>query len=137
MADVVARLASKSLLQVEDLPETPCRYRLLETVRHFAAQQLNEHGGEYQARQQHLRWCLGRAEEAATALDGPEQGAWLDRLEAEHDNLRAALAWSTREGGLEVEALRLAAALWLFWSYRGHWSEGRAWLTAALAREPR
>ncbi len=132
--DLLGGLIGKSLVQLEDVAETSLRYQLLETVRQYAAHQLRMQGEETWARDRHLSWCLAFAERAAPALDGPEQLAWLDRLEIEHDNLRPALAWCTRPDGEVDAALRLTGALWLFWSYRGHWSEGRAWLSAALAR---
>ncbi len=73
------------------------------------------------------------AEEAEPALVGPDQVGWLDRLEQEHDNLRAALRWSAERGDVEREA-RLCAALWRFWYYHGHLIEGERWLADALAR---
>ena len=132
--DLLGCLISKSLVQIEDASETSLRYQLLETVRQYAAHHLQMQGEEGWARDRHLSWCLALVERAAPVLDGPEQRVWLDLLETEHDNLRSALAWCTRREGDVDAALRLTGALWLFWGYRGHWSEGRAWLSAALAR---
>src|SRR5262249_38720973 len=70
-------------------------------------------------RDRHLAWYLALAEEAAPQLAGAAQVAWLDRLEAEHDNLRAALTWARERGAAEA-GLRLAAAIWRFWWTRGH-----------------
>jgi tetratricopeptide (TPR) repeat protein len=100
-------------------------------VRQYGQERLAAAGDAAAARDRHLGWCLALAEEAAPRLQGPEQGAWLARLEAEHDNLRAALSWSLTAGGQE-EGVRLAGALWQFWLQRGHLSEGRRRLEAAL-----
>jgi len=108
------------------------RYRLLETMRHYARERLAESGDAVAARGDHLAWAVAVAEEAAPALDGAEQRRRLDLLETEHDNLRAALAWAT-SGADPEPALRLAGALGRFWEVRGHLREGRAWLEAALA----
>ncbi|MDQ3862246.1 MAG: tetratricopeptide repeat protein [Actinomycetota bacterium] len=85
-------------------------------------------------RRRHAGYFLKLAEEAERALQGPLQGAWLDRVEAEHDNLRAALAWSLASQGDKEIGLQLAGALSHFWYVRGHHSESRAWLQSALER---
>jgi predicted ATPase/class 3 adenylate cyclase/Tfp pilus assembly protein PilF len=106
------------------------RYRLLETVRVFAEARLTEAGEEAELHDRHGVYFLGLAEEAAGYLDGPEQAAYLNRLEADHDNLRSVLRWVVNP---EMR-IRLAAALWRFWFARSHLSEGRGWLENALAR---
>jgi ATP/maltotriose-dependent transcriptional regulator MalT len=109
---------------------------MLETIREFGLEQLAAAGEEAATRNAHAAWCLALAEEAEPALLGPEQGRWLDRLAAEHGNLRTALAWSIEGAGAAASpetALRLAGALWLFWHVRGHFQEGRTWLERALA----
>jgi non-specific serine/threonine protein kinase len=106
------------------------RYRLLETVRQYARDRLLEAGEAEAVRGQHRDWFLALAEEAAPELYRPEQVAWLDRLETEHDNFRVALEWSGKHDP-EGE-LRLAGALWWFWMVRGYLGEGRARLGAAL-----
>jgi tetratricopeptide (TPR) repeat protein len=83
-------------------------------------------------RHRHLRWCLALAAAAAPELAGPEQEAWLTCLDAEHDNLRAAMGWCV-QGGAAAAGLNLAVALRRYWELRGHLSEGRRWLGAALA----
>jgi tetratricopeptide (TPR) repeat protein len=91
--------------------------------------------GEVEAvRDGHLGFFLNLVEQAEPHLKGPDQTAWLDRLEAEHDNLRAALEWG-QTGEARVEAgARLAGALWWFWVVRTHFSEGREWLDAFASR---
>jgi hypothetical protein len=119
------------------------RYRLLEPVRQYAAERLEEVGEAAAVRSRHRDWCLALAERAEPELRGPDQVAWLDRLTAEHDNLRAALAWSLERDNPAVPeddtsaaeaGLRLTGALWRFWSVRQHHGEARAWLDRALAR---
>jgi tetratricopeptide (TPR) repeat protein len=82
----------------------------------------------------HREWCQALAEQAVPALGGSEVGRWLERLEAEHDNLRAALEWCLADADGVEAGLRLAGTLWWFWHMRGYTSEGRAWLERTLAR---
>jgi tetratricopeptide (TPR) repeat protein len=89
-------------------------------------------GETVQVRERHLAWCVTLAEQAAPALQGPEQGAWLARMDREHDNLRAALQWAL-DRGLTVPGLRVAGGPWQFWRRRGLQREGRRWLAAFLA----
>src|SRR5260370_39215994 len=99
---------------------------MLETVRQYAWQQL-EHAGETAAlRDRHLRWCVLLAEQAAPALRGREQGAWLVRLEREHDNLLAALRWSMRAGADAAAGLRVAGDPAALWAGAGRRPAGRA-----------
>ena len=128
------RLVEHSLIQATDGIADQARFRMLETIREYGLERLEEAGEREAVRQRHAQVFLDLAEEAATALDGPQPGGWLDRLEIEHDNLRAALNWAIDlpDG---VMALRLAAALWPFWDIRGHYSEGRTWLERVLARD--
>jgi non-specific serine/threonine protein kinase len=134
LADVLGllmRLVDKSLVVVEQEGES--RYGLLETVRQYGRDKLVESGDEERVRGRHLDFFLRLAEEAEPELKGPEQVAWLNRLEAEHDNLRAALEWSLKSGRAEG-GLRLAGALWWFWFVHGYLSEGREWLEEALSK---
>ena len=109
------------------------RFTMLETVRHFAVERLEEAGAE-ELRRRHAEWLTDLAETMArqTTVAGEDATVWLDRIQPEHDNIRAALAWSLEEA-VEL-ALRLASALRLFWEVRGHFSEGGRWLDEALAR---
>ena len=129
----LAQLVDKSLVVANLSEDGEVRYRLLETIRQYAAEHL---GGDEEAavRRRHRDWFLGVAEAAGAQVWGREQVVGLDRLELEHDNLRAALRWSAEQGGAEIElALLLAGALWRFWQVRGHLREGRGWLTRLLA----
>lgn len=135
MLDILASLVDKSLLTV-DTAHGEARYHLLETMRRYALEKLEQRPDEAAAyHRQHRNWYLQLAERAAPELRGPDQARWFDRLEREHDNLRAALEWSLATPGEATEALRLAARLSHFWYARGHQSEGRRWLEAALARD--
>ncbi len=111
------------------------RFGMLETVREYGLDQLAAHGEDAPARARHAAYYVALAETAEPALTGPEQGAWLARLEAEQDNLWAALEWA-RASGDGTTGLRLAAALWRYWHIRGFVRDGRAWLEGALASAP-
>ncbi|MDQ6727372.1 MAG: tetratricopeptide repeat protein [Actinomycetota bacterium] len=129
---LLAGLVNKSLVLAEPPgPDGRTRYRLLETMRHYARERLAESGDAAAVRSRHLIRAVTLARDAEAALDGPDQAAVLDRLEAEHDDLRVALAWGT-SGGDPEPALRLAISLTRFWEVRGHLIEGRGWLEAAL-----
>lgn len=126
--DLLTNLVSKSLVVFEERDEE-ARYRLLETVRQYARDKLLETGEAARMRDRHRDWFLAFAERAEGALQGPDQALWLKRLETEHDNLRAALEWSSSD---PERGLCLASALWLFWYLRGYVSEGREWLKQFL-----
>jgi predicted ATPase/DNA-binding SARP family transcriptional activator len=137
------QLRQCSLLYAEEVGPpsgTAMRYRLLEALREFASGQLSPEERAALGRP-HAVYFLALAEQAAPAVKGPERAQWLDRLEQEHDNLRAALDWSLGASPQERErcelGLRLAAALAGFWFTRGFIREGRERLTAALARMDR
>jgi predicted ATPase/class 3 adenylate cyclase len=133
--DGLASLVDKSLLQrmeqTGEGSEEP-RLLMLETIREYALEVLTSSGEGNSARQAHADYFLQLAEEAEPALNGPLLAMWLDRLEREHDNLRAALHWAI-EGGRAEMALRLGSALERFWVVRGHRNEGLAFLERALA----
>ena len=128
----LASLVGKSLLRCEASETGEPRFAMLETIREYAEERLAASGEEDDVRRAHAAWCLALAEAAAPALGGPAQRDWLHRLESDHDNLRAALAFSLRTGDA-VAGLRLAGALAEFWRQRGHFREGRAWFERALA----
>lgn len=112
------------------------RFAMLEVLREFALEQARAAGEDGAAAARHLEWALALAEAAAEPLVGPDQGRWQVRLDAEHANLRAALAAAAAEGDGARRAdllVRFAAALWRFWNVRGHWQEGLQWCRAALA----
>ena len=129
--DVVASLADKSLLRREEREDVP-RYRMLETVREYGLEQLAASNELHAARREHAEHFLALAERAVAEWWGPAPGAWLDRLEAERDNLREALTWAREEQAREFEC-RLASALHWFWRSRGPVGEGRRWTEALLA----
>jgi tetratricopeptide (TPR) repeat protein len=129
--DLLARLVDKSLVLADAQGEV-VRYRVLETVRQYAAELLEASGEAGPVRDGHARYFLALAEQAAPAVLGREQGRWHARLETEHDNLRAALAWLVQRGDA-APALRFAAALRWFWYRRRHWEEGSAWPARVLA----
>jgi predicted ATPase/DNA-binding SARP family transcriptional activator len=128
--DLLMLLRDSSLISVVDTEEG-LRFTMLDTLREYCRDQLVETGQEVGVRRRHCDFFLALAEEAEPHFEGPEEGAWLDRLEVEHENLRAAL-----EHCQQADArLRLVGALWRFWRVRGHWRAARAYLSEALARE--
>ena len=132
--DRLGRLVEQSLVRVEpDGAKT--RYGMLEPVRQYALERLRESDEEEQARTRHAVFFLALAERAEPELWKPDQVEWLDLLETEHDNLRAALSWTVERGHDEV-GLRLSVALRRFWSVRGYLEEGRRWLETALSACP-
>jgi non-specific serine/threonine protein kinase len=132
VVDGLDGLVSRSLVQVDETGEGAIRYRLLETVRQYAWERFEAAGEEAATRAMHLMYFLGLAEQADPELRRTKQASWLDRLEQEHDNLRAALSWA-RERAMAEEGQRLAASLSRFWETRGYLGEGRRWLEEMLA----
>lgn len=114
-------------IQMDDEP----RFTMLETIREYASEKLGDSGEAGALRARHLDVYLQLADTVTPELAGNHQAEWLDRLEAEHDNLRAALSWALACGEVEP-GLRLSAALGFFWNMRGYVSEGREWLARAL-----
>jgi DNA-binding CsgD family transcriptional regulator/tetratricopeptide (TPR) repeat protein len=134
----VASLIDKSLLrQIEQGSEEP-RFAMLETIREYGLEILSESNEMDVTRQAHAAYYLALAEESERELGGPRQAIWLKRLEQEHDNLRAAMDWSLKRDGDEIErhmeiALRLGGALRRFWQMHGHLNEGQNFLQRALS----
>jgi non-specific serine/threonine protein kinase len=132
--DLLSHLVDKSLV-IADSSAGEMRYHMLETTRQYALEKAIESIEAESAHGSHLLYFLALAEEAEEQLIGPDQAHWLDHLEQEHDNLRAALEWSTQAGRNE-EALRMAGALGMFWLKHTHLSEGRSWLRITLEANP-
>jgi predicted ATPase/class 3 adenylate cyclase len=131
--DALAALVDHSLLRRRQGLAGEPRFSLLETIRAYAQEQLASSGEATSTRRRHAAYYLALAEEAEQGLRGPHQREWLRRLDQELDNLRAVLAWSQTAEGDATIGLRLAAALWWLWYFRGYFHEGRRWLQAVLA----
>lgn len=132
MVERIAALRAKSLLRL-DTPFEGSRFVMLEMIREYAAERLDESGEVEDTRRRHALYFLTLAEEAEPLIQGGKQNEWLDRLEADHANLRAALAWALAAGDEGVEiAARLCIALNKFFLRRGHWTEGRRSTEEAL-----
>ncbi len=129
--DVLTQLLDKSLVQMENR-DGEARYRLLETVREYSRARLGQAGETESTRRRHRDWYLALAERAAPELRGPNQIAWLERLEDDHDNFWVALDWTRGDGGADAVGLRLATALYEFWEIHGHFIEARTWLDEML-----
>src|SRR5829696_430556 len=134
--DSLSGLVEKSLVVPKRSDEGGVRYRMLEPIRQYAQEQLEESGEAEAAKRAHARYFLALSEEAEPELLGPQETQWYERLEEEHDNIRATLSWSL-EGADPELGLRLAGAIWWFWHRHGHLSEGLTWLEGGLAKEGR
>jgi predicted ATPase/class 3 adenylate cyclase len=128
--DGLAVLVEHSLVQAAPGPDG-ARFRLLETIRAYAGSRLGERGETAEIERRHATAYLELAEAAASHLPGGDQRALLDRLTAEHDNLRAALAWTIDHDETEL-AMRLGVGSWRFWQLRGHIEEGRTAMKRVL-----
>jgi predicted ATPase/class 3 adenylate cyclase len=132
--DLLSSLVDKSLVMVD---ETGQRYRLLETIRQFARERLRAAGDEPAIRDRHFSYYLALVEQAEPALKGgPRQKHAFDMLEADHDNLRSALAWALEIPERTEAAVRMCSRVYRFWQYRGYWEEGYTWCMKALAQAP-
>lgn len=135
LLDLLTSLVDKNLVVAKD-HRGSTRYGLLETVRYYARDRLSERGEEATQSRRHFNYLLALAEAADARQLTDDQGVWLERLESEHDNLRAALAWCSTSSADADDGLRLAAALGSFWRSRGHLGEGRHWLAGLLDAAP-
>lgn len=132
--DLLTQLANKSLVVVERVPGQETRFRLLETIRQYGWGKMRAAGEARVVEARHCDWYLKKSMLAESELKGAEQSEWIEWLEREHDNLRAALAWSLEND--TAVALHLAESLGQFWFMRGHnFGEGIEWLERVLARE--
>jgi tetratricopeptide (TPR) repeat protein len=117
----------------ETIPEGRTRYRMLEPVRQYALEKLRESSEEDEVRRRHARYYLALAEEAEPRIKGHEQVEWLDKLEAENDNLRAAIGWSLEAREVQTAA-RFGWALGMYWVMRTRHGEGRLLMEQTLAQ---
>jgi non-specific serine/threonine protein kinase len=125
------RLVDASLVVAESSDCEPTRYRLLETLREYAADRLRTSGEDRRVAQRHCDWCIALVERFDREWRGPDQAAWLRRMDHEQPNLAAAIGWCLDQGEVE-RGLRLAGTAWRFWEVRGYLSEGRHWLMQLL-----
>jgi non-specific serine/threonine protein kinase len=145
--ELLSQLVDKSLVMVDEKGKE-ARYHVLDTLRQYAWRKAVDEGESGGLQERHLAWCVSFAEQTEDELVGKDQAEWLDRLDKEHDNMRAALAYATErqpavsaaegtndERPLRIThyALQLAGALVWYWYFRGFLSEGRRWLEGALA----
>jgi predicted ATPase/DNA-binding CsgD family transcriptional regulator len=134
--DGIDSLIAKNLVRRVSHPSGALRFTMFETIREYGLEQLGQNGELHALRRWHAVYFLELAERAVPRLRGAERGAWLDRLEAEHDNVRAALEWALVQEQAPELALRLSGAMAWFWASRGRISEGRRRLEQALAMPP-
>jgi predicted ATPase/DNA-binding SARP family transcriptional activator len=130
--DALAHLVDKSLVTPESSEQSP-RYRYLETIRQYAYEKLQAAGDGEPMQQCHLAFFCDLVVASESAVLGPDQFAALDRLDAEHDNIRAASDWAAR-GGSAADGLRMSGALFPYWLIRSRWTEGSECLEMLLAR---
>ena len=135
--DLLSRLVDKSLVNVEEDATGNRRYRFLETVRQYGQVRLLRSGEAERLRELHLTFFFEFARRAEPELQRPDQMRWLNRLQLEHDNLRAALDWCLAVPEHGEKGLELAAALFWFWTKRGYFGEGRQWLARTLSLDSR
>jgi tetratricopeptide (TPR) repeat protein len=132
--DALDALLEKSFITAEER-EGSTRYRMLETMREYGHEHLRQSGAEDEALDRHLTYFRALGEEAEPHLRDSEQKVWLRRVELDHDNMNAALAWSAGNGDAQ-SGLRLACAISWYWFVRGYTEQGRAWIVGLLDAAP-
>ncbi|MGH2616870.1 MAG: ATP-binding protein, partial [Thermomicrobiales bacterium] len=131
--DTLAALIDQNLVQTRHVPDGDAlRYSMLETIREFAAEQLTDSGEGPAVRDSHVDWMARLAADASRGFFGPDEILWLDRIEREHDNVRAALAWLTSSGD-NARALPMTSAIWWFWGTRGYGREALDWIEKVVS----
>ena len=131
LLDLLASLVNKSLVISDTLTRPQARYRMLETIREYAKEKLNEAGETEGLSNRHLAYFMEQAEEIAPKMRGKDQRLWLNQVESEHDNFRTALKHAI--DGKNIEAgMRIASALTFFWNSHGYVFEGQRWLEQLL-----
>jgi predicted ATPase/DNA-binding XRE family transcriptional regulator len=128
LLDALRVLVDNSLVILSE-----ARYRMLDTIREFAQEQLTLSGESQAMQQRHADYYLDFAEQAAPALEGGQLSEWHHRLELEEENVRTALYWLMENNKTEL-ALRLAGSIWRYWQRQGNLGEGRRWLEEGLAK---
>jgi non-specific serine/threonine protein kinase len=130
--ETITSLVRSSLVSRTASADDEPRFVMLETIREYALERLAASGEEQMIRDAHAAWCVTMAEAAMPSWSSPGQTAWLDRFEAEYDNVRAALEWLAEPSRRDT-GVRLIGMLWFFWFVHARWTEGLAWLDRALA----
>lgn len=128
--DALTELVDRSLVQLDDT-EAVTRYRMLETIKAYGRARLAQSDDESSTRDRHLAYFRAVALDAETGIVGTDQQVWLDRLDHDLDDIRAALEWASRESAFE-SLLRIVAAIGPYWHARGHGNEAQEWYARAL-----
>ena len=134
LLELLTSLVDKSLVIDDELPTGERRFRMLETIREFALEQLESRREAATARRRHAEWCMDEVARVEARVLGPDERQWLDHYDREHDNIRTALAWALTDTGDVGIAEMLSGPLWLFWFFRAHATEGRRWLDLVIAQ---